>query len=140
MYPFLVEKKANNEGRCVMTTAIELDDELYVSLEVLAQAQGISTAAFAQQLLRNQVDGLYRGVPKTYQRDIKAFRRELPRLLEEHAGRYAAFYQGSLVGIGEDRPTLLKEMQDKYGNAEILVTEVATRLRVWHIPYWRRVR
>jgi hypothetical protein len=124
----------------MVKTAIELDDDLYLFLEVLAQAQGLSTSAFAQQLLRNQVDGLYGSVSETSRRDLGAFHRELPRLLEKHAGQYAAFYNGSLVGLGTDRSTLLKEMQDKYGNVEMLVTEVAKKRRVWHIPYWRRVR
>ena len=123
-----------------MATAIELDDELYMSLEVLAHAQGIPIATFAQQLLRSQVKDLHRGLSETRQCNLNAFHRELPTLLESHAGQYVAFYNGSMVGCGADRPTLLREMHDKYGNVDILVTEVATKLRVWHIPYWRRIR
>lgn len=123
-----------------MTKTLEVNDDLYTALELLAHAHGVSTSAFAQLLLSTQLEGFYRGLSATCRRDLRAFHRELPRLLQSHEGEYAAFYNGALVATSKDRSRLLREMQERYGGDEVFITRITPKMRVWHIPYWRRVR
>ena len=123
-----------------MRRAIELDDALYTALEVYANTIGTTPEELACQLLRKQVLGSASAQSEAFERNQEAFYRLLPELLETHEGSCVAFRDGELVGIGDDRIALLKEMYARYGYSEIFVTQVARTLRVRHVGHRQLIR
>jgi predicted transcriptional regulator len=123
-----------------MSTTIELDDDLYAKIEAQAKLREISPTLLIRQILRSQLDEFRQLYSADSQRNWAAFRRQLPDLLQTHVGQYVAIVNGQIVGYGNDRIALLKDMRAQYGRLHILVTEVTPQLRVRHIPYRKTVR
>ena len=123
-----------------MTATIELDDEVYAALEQQAQALGLPPATLARQLLQAQLTRMHRPQSESFQRNQAAFQKKLPELLQTRKGQFAAFYEGELVGFGQNRIALRKEMIAKYGCVNMLITEVTEAPRVLYIPYRQESR
>lgn len=123
-----------------MATLIELDDDLYVVLKERAQTFGLSPDILAQRLLRTHLAGVKNVQSVTFRRNLAAFQRKLPELLQTHAGQFVAFLDGELVGIRENIDDLRKEMYAKYGYINMLITEVTIEPRVRHVTHRHRVR
>ncbi len=123
-----------------MQRTVELDDALYTALEVYATTIGTTPEELARQLLRKQVLGSSSTQSEVFERNQEAFYRMLPELLESHEGCCVAFRDGELVGMGDDRIALLKEMYARYGYSEIFVTQVARTLRVRHVGHRQLIR
>ena len=116
-------------------TTVELDEDLYATIEELAKLREVSPALLIQQMLRSQ---LYEGRqmhPTDSQQNWDVFRSKLPDLLQTHAGQCVAIAGGHILGFSTDRIALLKEMRAQYGHIHILVTEVTPYLRVRHVHY-----
>lgn len=122
-----------------MSKSIQIEDDLYAALERQAQALGLSPVTLAHQLLQTQLMGSSRHQSPTFQRNWMAFQEALPTLLQTLAGHYVAFFNGQLVGSGEDRSVLMKEMYAKYGYVSMLITQVTAMPRVRHVSYHRRI-
>jgi hypothetical protein len=115
-------------------TTVELDEDLYATIEELAKLREVPPALLIQQMLRSQ---LYeaRQLPPDSQRNWDVFRSKLPELLLTHTGQCVAIADGHILGFSTDRIALLKDMRARYGHIHILVTEVTPHLRVRHVHY-----
>src|SRR5689334_2554197 len=98
-----------------MTTLIELDDDLYIVLKERAQTFGLSPDILAQRLLRTHLVGVETVQSVTFRRNLAAFQRKLPELLQAYTGQFVAFLDGELVGIRDNIDDLRREMYGKYG-------------------------
>ena len=54
-------------------------------------------------------------------RSIAAFRRELPKLLGEHGGKWVAYHHEDRVGFGSSKTQLYKECLSRFGRGEFIV-------------------
>lgn len=122
-----------------MSLMIELDDALQAALEMQAEVTGETPAELAQRLLREQLFGADSTASAAFQRNLAAFHRMLPGLLKQYPGKAVAFLDGELVGVGEDRVALAKEMWATYGRVELLVREVTRTPRVLHINHHQTI-
>ncbi len=62
--------------------------------------------------------------PVSEDESIKAYKRELPRLLLEHESEFVAFAEGELIGTHADRDELRKLAHDLHPGESILVTRI----------------
>jgi len=67
------------------------------------------------------------------QKEIAAFERMKPELLNTHKGKHVAILNGQLVDSDDDKRVLAKRVYAKYGNRTILMTEVREQPRVYRI-------
>jgi hypothetical protein len=75
-----------------------------------------------------------------FQRELEAFRRLLPELLQTHRDQYVAIHEGQVVGTGPDQIELADRAYAQFGYIPILVTLVTDRPRVVRIPSFRKIR
>jgi hypothetical protein len=75
-----------------------------------------------------------------FQRELEAFRRLLPELLQSHRDQYVAIHEGQVVGTGPDQIELANLAYERFGYIPILVTLVTDRPRVVRIPWPRMIR
>lgn len=123
-----------------MPMTIELDDTLRATLEMQAQATGESPEALAIRLLREHLSEPDIANTAPLQRNLAAFHRMLPELLTTHMGKAVAFLDGELVGVGDDRISLVKEVWAKCGQVPVLVREVGKPSRVIRVGAQRIAR
>ncbi len=75
-----------------------------------------------------------------FQRELEAFRRLLPELLQTHRDQYVAIHEGQVVGTGPDQIELADRAYQRFGYIPILVTLVTDHPRVVRIPSPRVIR
>jgi len=120
-------------------TTVELDEDLYATIEELAKLREVPPSLLIQQMLRSQLYEARELHPPDSQRNWDVFRSKLPELLQTHAGQCVAIADGRILGFSADRIALLKEMRARYGHIHILVTEVTPQLRVRYVHYRKMV-
>ena len=60
-------------------------------------------------------------IPPGITRSVAAFRRDLPELLNEHAGEWVAYHHEDCVGFGGSKTQLYKECLSHFGRGEFIV-------------------
>src|SRR5436190_14299938 len=110
-------------------TTVELDEDLFATIEELAKLRAVSPALLIQQMLRRQLSEARQSQAPDSQRNWEIFRAMLPNLMQTHAGEYVAIADGHILGFSADRIALLKDMRAQHGHIHILVTEIAPQLR-----------
>jgi hypothetical protein len=69
------------------------------------------------------------------EREHVVFNRMLPELLQQHAGRAVAIYNGQVVGIGDDEVEVWKQARQRLGTVPVYVQTVEDPPKVYHVPY-----
>ena len=72
---------------------------------------------------------LHRLPPVSEDENIKAYKRELPRLLREHESQLVAFAEGELVAISGDRQELRKLALHLHPGQSVLITRIQKERR-----------
>ncbi len=75
------------------------------------------------------LDRKHRLPPVSEDMNIKAYKRELPRLLRDHESEFVAFAEGELIDINADRDELLKLAQCMHPGKAILITRIQRKPR-----------
>jgi hypothetical protein len=121
---------------------IQLPEELYKAVQKRAAAQQKTPAMLVAELLSAQI-----GTTETsekvaaFEREIAAFERLKPALLERYAGQYVAIYQGQVVAVGDNRLELVKQVYGRFGQVVCYVEEVTLDSpRQVRIPSFWKVR
>lgn len=79
-------------------------------------------------------------VPPEFLREIEAFERLKPELLQQYKGRVVAIYQGEVVMIGDTFDDVYGAVIDKFGTVPCYVDYVQEKPRVARITSIWRVR
>jgi hypothetical protein len=61
---------------------------------------------------------------KAFEQEMAAFKALLPELLTQYPNQYVAIYQGQVVGHGDNRLALVKEIYNQFGEVPCYVGKV----------------
>jgi Family of unknown function (DUF5678) len=76
--------------------------------------------------------------PSKFEREQAAFRRLLPKLLEQHRNQYVAIHDGQVVGSGDELVRVALAAYDRFGYQAIYVDLVTDEpVRPARIPHFK---
>jgi hypothetical protein len=121
---------------------IQLPEELYEAVRKRAAAQQKTPDTLVAELLSAQIETTETSEKAAaFEREIAAFERLKPALLEQYAGQYVAIYQGQVVAVGDNRLELVKQVYSRFGQVVCYVEEVTSDApRQVRIPSFWKVR
>ena len=108
-----------------MTTLTLEKPELVDRLAQIATAHNTTPDALLDQAVRELISTIDQGQPQTepkhaqdfpeFMREVAAFERLKPELLEQYRGRVVAIHQGAVVAVGDNRMDVLGDVLEKLG-------------------------
>jgi len=122
--------------------ALSLDKAQLAAGPLIVERQGKPIAAiipfadyqrFVEWQRREQATTWQEEQERLLQKEIAAFERMKPDLLNTHKGKQVAILNGKVVDSDEDKRALAKRVYAKYGYRTILMTEVRESPRVYRI-------
>lgn len=63
-----------------------------------------------------------------FEKEVAAFEALKPELLQQYPGQYIAIYQGQVVGHGDNRLSLVKEVYEQFGEVPCYVEKASSEL------------
>lgn len=108
-----------------MQNTVRLPQEVYEAVRQKAAAQqktadALVTEWVSQHLEESETDE----VVQAFQREVAAFERMRPALLEKYAGRYVAIYHGEVIASGDDKLALLDQVREQFGHVVCYIEKV----------------
>lgn len=129
---------------------VQLPKELYEVLERRAELQHKTADTLVAEMVSDQLD--INEVPEraehnektaAFEREIAAFERLRPSLIDEYVGQYVAIYQGQVVANGDDKLSLVDQVYQQFGLVVCYVGKVTLdppRIRTVRMPSFRVIR
>ena len=110
-----------------MLNTIQLPQDLYEAVRQKALAQQKTTEDLVIEWVSAHLDeAAYDDITQAFEQEVAAFERLKTTLLAQYAGQYVAIYQGEVVGVGEDRLTLVKEVYRRFGEVPCYIEQVSS--------------
>ena len=110
-----------------MPNTIQLPQDLYEAVRQKALAQQKTTEDLVIEWVSSHLDeAAYDDMTQAFEQEVAAFERLKTTLLAQYAGQYVAIYQGEVVGAGEDRLTLVKEVYRRFGEVPCYIEQVSS--------------
>ena len=110
-----------------MPNTIQLPQDLYEAVRQKALAQQKTTEDLVIEWVSAHLDeAAYDDMTQAFEQEVAAFERLKTTLLAQYAGQYVAIYQGEVVGAGEDRLTLVKEVYRRFGEVPCYIEQVSS--------------
>ena len=110
-----------------MPNTIQLPQDLYEAVRQKALAQQKTTEDLVIEWVSSHLDeAAYDDMTQAFEQEVAAFERLKTTLLAQYAGQYVAIYQGQVVGVGEDRLTLVKEVYRRFGEVPCYIEQVSS--------------
>ncbi len=75
-----------------------------------------------------------------FAREVAAFERMLPQLLERYRDQVVAIHDGQVVDVGDSKAEVSERVHQRLGDVIVYVQRVSERPRIHHFPYFRVVR
>jgi hypothetical protein len=88
------------------------------------------------QQRREQVQQVHEG----FEREVAAFERMLPELLQEYHGRVVAIHNGQVVEVGDSKVEVSERVHQRLGDVTVYVQQVSEHPRVYKFPCFKVVR
>lgn len=79
-------------------------------------------------------------VHEAFEREVAAFERLLPELLETYRGRVVAIHDGQVVEVGDTKAEVSEQVHRRLGDVTVYIQRVLEQPRVYRFPYFRVVR
>jgi ABC-type enterochelin transport system ATPase subunit len=79
-------------------------------------------------------------VHEEFQREVAAFERLLPELLQDYQGRVVAIRGGQVIEVGDSKAEVSERVHEHLGDVTVYVQQVEEQPRVHRFPYFRVVR
>ena len=110
-----------------MPNTIQLPQDLYEAVRQKALAQQKTTEDLVIEWVSAHLDEAeHDDMTQAFEQEVAAFERLKTTLLAQYAGQYVAIYQGQVVGVGEDRLTLVKEVYRRFGEVPCYIEQVSS--------------
>ena len=110
-----------------MLNTIQLPQDLYEAVRQKALAQQETTEDLVIEWVSAHLDeAAYDDMTQAFEQEVAAFERLKTTLLAQYAGQHVAIYQGEVVGAGEDRLTLVKEVYRRFGEVPCYIEQVSS--------------
>ncbi len=111
-----------------MRQTVQLPQDLYEAVSERAKSQCKTADDLVVEWVSEKIDEPELAqADKTFEQDAVAFEALLPELLLKYPGQYVAIYQGNIVGNGENRLTLVKEIYSRFGEVPCFVGKVTSQ-------------
>jgi len=98
---------------------VQLSKELYEVLEKRAESQHKTTDVLVAEMVSDQLDITMPNEKNekvvAFEKEVAAFERLRPSLMEQYAGQYVAIYGGQVVASGDKKLDVLQQARQKYG-------------------------
>ena len=122
-----------------MSNTIQLPQELYDAVQRKATAQQKTTDALVIEWVAEHLDETrVNETVEVFEREVEAFERLRPALLESYAGQFVAIYQGEVVATGDDKLLLLHQIRERFGDVVCYIEKVtADSPRIVRMPSMR---
>ena len=111
-----------------MQQTIRLPQDLYEAVSERAKSQQKTANALVVEWLSEKIDESEMGqANEAFEQEAAAFESLKPSLLAQYLGQYVAIYQGQVVGSGDNRLTLVKEIYSRFGEVPCYVGKVSDK-------------
>ncbi|MDT8307651.1 MAG: DUF5678 domain-containing protein [Anaerolineae bacterium] len=97
---------------------IELPPEIYDAVRQQAAAEHKSPDTLVVEWVSAHLDSVRADRDEeleAFQREVAAFQRLKPRLLEQYAGEYVAVRKGEVVANGKEKLDVSRQVRERYG-------------------------
>ncbi len=101
---------------------VQLPEDLYKVLEQRAAIEQKTADILVAEMVADQLDSTEpvqrNGSDEkaaAFEREVAAFERLRPSLVEQYAGQYVAIYQGKVVASGDKKLDVLQQARQNYG-------------------------
>jgi len=108
-----------------MQNTIQLPQDLFDTVRKKAVAQQKTTDALVIEWISEHLNESETSeIHRAFEQEVAAFEALKPGLLEQFPDQYVAIYQGQVVGNGDNRLALVKEVYDQFGEVPCYVEKV----------------
>jgi hypothetical protein len=77
---------------------------------------------------------------KTFEREVAAFERMLPELLQKYRGRVVAIHDSQVVEVGDSKAEVSERVHQRLGDVTVYIQWVLEQPRIYKFPYFKVVR
>ena len=108
-----------------MQQSVQLPKDLYDAITQQAKTQRTTTDALVVEWVSEKVEETELAkADEAFEQEVAAFEALKPELLKQYSGQYVAIYQGRVVGNGNTRLALVKEVYNQFGEVPCYVEKV----------------
>jgi hypothetical protein len=108
-----------------MQQTVQLPQDLYEAVGKRAKTQQKTTNDLVVEWLSEKVEETeIAEADVAFEQEAAAFEALKPQLLEQYLNQYVAIYQGQIVGNGDNRLTLVKNVYNQFGEVPCYVEKV----------------
>lgn len=136
----MVKRIAIKEARAPYTVPVGEEDLIEGPLIVERQGEPIAVIIpyreyqrFVEWQERERATTWQEEQQRLLRKEIAAFERMRPQLLNTHRGKQVAILNGQLIDSDDDKRALARRVYAKHGYRTILITEVRERPRVYRV-------
>jgi hypothetical protein len=119
-----------------MQQTIQLPGNIYEAVRKRAKSQRKTADDLVVEWLSEKIDETdLADADEAFDQEVAAFNALRPVLLEQYSNQYVAIYQGQVVGNGDNRLLLLKEVYSQFGEVPCYIEKVTSEpLRRVRVP------
>lgn len=119
-----------------MPQTVQLPQDLYDAVRERAESQRKTTDDLVAEWVSEKVNEVdWVAAEESLEQEAAAFAALKPELLKQYPDQYVAIYQGQVVGYGDNRLALVKEVYGQFGEVPCYVEKVSlSPLRRVRIP------
>jgi hypothetical protein len=108
-----------------MQQTVRLPQDLYDAVHKQAKIQRKTADDLVAEWISEKVgETELAEADEAFEQEVAAFAALKPELLKQYPGQYVAIYQGQVVGHGDNRLTLIKEVYSQFGEVPCYVEKV----------------
>lgn len=109
-----------------MQQTVQLPQDLYESVRERAESQRRTADDLIVEWVSEKVgETELAEADAAFEREVTAFKALKPELLKQYLDQYVAIYQGQVVGHGNNRLALVKEVYEQFGEVPCYVEKVS---------------
>ena len=119
-----------------MQQSVQLPGNIYEAVRKRAKSQRKTADDLVVEWLSEKIDETKLAeADEAFDQEVAAFNILKPALLEQYLDQYVAIYQGKVVGNGDNRLLLVKEVYNQFGEVPCYIEKVTSEpLRRVRVP------
>ena len=108
-----------------MHSTVQLPTDMYTAVWQQAKAQRVSVDALVAKWVSKQLaPSTVINEDSSFEREIAAFERLMPTLLEKYANKYVAIYHEEVIASGTEKLPLLHQVREEFGQVTCYIEKV----------------
>ena len=108
-----------------MQSTVQLPIDMYTAVWQQAKVQRISVDALVTKWVsKHLTPSITTDDSGSFEREVAAFERLMPSLLEQYADKYVAVHQGKVIASGDEKLSLLHQVREEFGQVACYIEKV----------------